>query len=220
MIKHPFVIALIASAVAAACQAGNEDGKFVASDGAIRALEKAELSLAETARGVLADELQLPVSTITIDSVRAVEWRDSSIGCPQPGQAYGQVITPGHKITLRSEGSSIHVLHAANGKPFICRRSKTPVDVAPSLEFSWAPQAALARIDLAKHLRVTPDKIIVANAKRKTWADLAMDCPEQGQTYQKQRTDGYVLTLRHGSKDFTYHTDMDRVIACPMISES
>lgn len=40
-------------------------------------------------------------SQVIVESVENVEWRDSSLGCPQPGMMYAQVITPGFRIILR-----------------------------------------------------------------------------------------------------------------------
>lgn len=37
---------------------------------------------------------------IAIISVVAVEFSDSSLGCPSPDMAYLQVITPGHKVVV------------------------------------------------------------------------------------------------------------------------
>jgi hypothetical protein len=31
------------------------------------------------------------------------DWPDSSIGCPQPGMAYAQIITPGYILTLDTD---------------------------------------------------------------------------------------------------------------------
>jgi hypothetical protein len=41
---------------------------------------------------------------IKLISMEAVEWNDASLGCPQPGFMYAQVITPGYKIILEAQG--------------------------------------------------------------------------------------------------------------------
>lgn len=43
-------------------------------------------------------------SEVAVETVERVEWRDSSLGCPQPGMMYAQVITPGYRIILRLDG--------------------------------------------------------------------------------------------------------------------
>ena len=52
----------------------------------------------------LAQQTGLPVEKITLVSMEAMEWRDSSLGCPQEGFMYAQVITPGYLIVLEVEG--------------------------------------------------------------------------------------------------------------------
>lgn len=41
---------------------------------------------------------------ITVQSVEPVEWRDASLGCPQEGMMYAQVITPGFLVMLEAGG--------------------------------------------------------------------------------------------------------------------
>ena len=176
-----------------------------------------ERDIAGLAVDTLAAHLNVPRDRISVDTVRAVEWRDSSIGCEQPGEAYMQVITPGHRITLRVDGK-LHFVHEANGKAFVCERRKAVGGVTPQLEFEWAPMALEARSDLAKRLGIDENQVIVAAGEATTFSDASLGCPEQGAEYTAGDRDGYVLTLRYGSRNYTYHTDLDRVIPCPPIS--
>lgn len=50
-------------------------------------------------------------SKVIVDNVENVEWRDSSLGCPQPGMMYAQVVTPGFRIVLQLDGVR-HTYHA------------------------------------------------------------------------------------------------------------
>ena len=50
---------------------------------------------AELARRTAAERLPLPIERLVVVSTTPAEWRDSSLGCPQPGMEYLQVITPG-----------------------------------------------------------------------------------------------------------------------------
>lgn len=54
----------------------------------------------------LAKQTGLPASDIAVLSVEAVEWSDSSLGCPQEGFMYAQVITPGYLIMLSGQGQT------------------------------------------------------------------------------------------------------------------
>jgi hypothetical protein len=40
------------------------------------------------------------VATLRVASVEAVTWPDSSLGCPQDGLLYMQVLVPGHRVRI------------------------------------------------------------------------------------------------------------------------
>lgn len=52
----------------------------------------------------LSEQSSVPPEEITLVSMEAVEWSDSSLGCPQEGFMYAQVITPGYLIMLEANG--------------------------------------------------------------------------------------------------------------------
>ena len=62
----------------------------------------------------LADALGCAEHEITVGQVEAVEWNDSSLGCPQPGMMYMQVITPGYRVTLE-QGGQQYIVHTDGG---------------------------------------------------------------------------------------------------------
>jgi len=49
-------------------------------------------------------QVRTPVEQIALVSIESREWRDGSLGCPQPGQMYIQVITPGYMMILEAGG--------------------------------------------------------------------------------------------------------------------
>lgn len=56
--------------------------------------------LLESLLADLAERLEISTEEITIVHSQAVEWNDSSLGCPQPGMMYIQVVTPGYRVVL------------------------------------------------------------------------------------------------------------------------
>ncbi|MDA1215619.1 MAG: hypothetical protein O2812_01920 [Chloroflexi bacterium] len=52
------------------------------------------------AREDLAGLLGIDVGDVSVLSIEPVEWPDTSLGNPQPGLFYLQVITPGYKLIL------------------------------------------------------------------------------------------------------------------------
>lgn len=63
----------------------------------------------------------VPETEISLNGIEAVEWPDTSLGCPQPGQMYAQVLTPGYRIVL-TDGSTDAEYHAdRQGNVVLCR---------------------------------------------------------------------------------------------------
>ncbi len=175
-----------------------------------------ESRLAQLAVRTLADELGIDADQISVDTVRKVDWRDSSYGCPQPGQAYLQVISPGHRITLRARGA-IWFVHESSGRAFVCQRSRKEMDPDNrTVELEWGPRAVAAQQMLASLLGVEVGEIQLASVKKATWSNTSLGCGDDSQ--EGSPVSGYVLTLRHKERDFTFHTDLNRTIACPPIT--
>ena len=70
--------------------------------------------------GVTADE-------ITVVSVDEVTWRNSSIGCPEPGGRYLQALVDGRRIVLEAAGRH-YEYHSGGRRPvFYCATPERPV---------------------------------------------------------------------------------------------
>lgn len=88
------------------------------------------------AQADLAAQLNTTTDQISVVSVEFVQWRNSSLGCPQPGMVYAQVITPGYRFLLRA-GEKLYEYHSAQGRDsaVLCRSGKSflplPIDPQP-----------------------------------------------------------------------------------------
>lgn len=71
--------------------------------------------LSQLARVDLATELGIEADDVELIQAEPVEWSDSSLGCPQPGMMYAQVITPGYRLTLEVDGQE-YVFHTDGGQ--------------------------------------------------------------------------------------------------------
>lgn len=90
--KFLLVIGIMALAVLGeACLFGAPTNISIPS-GAEAAVEQAKADLAKR-QGIDKEE-------IVVVEVDSVDWPDTSLGCPEPGMIYAQVITPGYKILL------------------------------------------------------------------------------------------------------------------------
>lgn len=78
----------------------------------------------ELAKEDLARRLEVSVSEISVISVEAVDWPDTSLGCPEPGMAYAQVITPGYLIVLEAKGQA-YEYHSGGEQLLLCGETAT-----------------------------------------------------------------------------------------------
>ena len=87
--------------------------------------------LIETAKNDLAGRLSLPAAQIILIDARSVVWPNSSVGCPQPGMLYADVLTAGYLILLNANGRD-YEYHAGKGPQVIyCENPTPPVPGAP-----------------------------------------------------------------------------------------
>ncbi|MEM8984264.1 MAG: hypothetical protein AAGC71_14620 [Pseudomonadota bacterium] len=225
MFGKPSLAAIAATAaLLAACSDATTDPddtplRYVPGQGDIADLNREERSLAKRAVRILSTDLNVPEADISLDTIRPMQWRDSSIGCPQPNQAYGQVITPGYRITLRVE-KALHFVHVGKERMFVCKSAGKPMfsSIDAERQLVWGPQMIVARQDLAETLGIAEDQIIIRSALAREFDDDSLDCPEPGKTYATGKRDGFVLTLSHEGREYRYHTDLTITLPCPRIT--
>jgi hypothetical protein len=63
-------------------------------------------SLVDLARVNLAQKLGVEPEAITVQGIEEVEFADASLGVPEPGKRYAQVISPGYAIELVAQGQT------------------------------------------------------------------------------------------------------------------
>src|SRR5712691_7532050 len=125
---------------------------------------KPDAEAAALARRTLAAKLSVPIERIKIVSVAPVEWRDSSLGCPERGMVYTPVLTPGYKVTLR-EGNREHVVHVARTHVVICG-SHGDSKLAPAALISSSLKAGDAvRAALAARLKIVADRVRIVSTR-------------------------------------------------------
>lgn len=73
----------------------------------------------ETAKGDLRVQLVAAELQIEVAGVEERTWSDASLGCPEPGRFYAQVLTPGYRIVLRVDGG-VYVYHSGPGRVVRC----------------------------------------------------------------------------------------------------
>jgi hypothetical protein len=68
----------------------------------------------------LADRLGVAEDEIKTESVASGIWSDASLGCPDPGEMYAQVITPGVRVILSHDGNTYSYHQGGSVEVFLC----------------------------------------------------------------------------------------------------
>ena len=129
------------------------------------------------ARKFLAGELEVDEADLKLDSSEGVGWSDASLGCPQEGMMYAQVITPGYRLVFDLAGTS-HAVHtncrrfphgglrrgavAHHGKQFAGRRRRVPVAESPAAVPEFGEKRGHPRMSVSGRTSIMRAAAIVA----------------------------------------------------------
>ena len=87
--------------------------------------------LIEKAKEDLTQRLSVSVTQINLVEATEVVWSDSSLGCPQKGMVYTDVLTPGYLIIL-SANNMEYEYHSSKGSELVyCENPNPPVQGMP-----------------------------------------------------------------------------------------
>jgi len=70
-----------------------------------------------------ATHLGVAASDLSVQQVEARDWSDSSLGCPQPGNLYSQIVTPGFLIVINSRGKQLEYHSDTRARVVLCRET-------------------------------------------------------------------------------------------------
>ncbi len=128
--------------------------------------ETAPTGIETAARKVLADELGVDEGDFRLDSSEEMGWSDTSLGCPQEGMAYAQVITPGYKLIFDLAGTSYAVHTNIDGtNAVVCHDDSgmsTPATNTTSDESSVTEGevAGIDRAELEDYVRLCGEGVV------------------------------------------------------------
>lgn len=165
------------------------------------------------ARRDLAARLGVDVEEVQIKAFEAVEWPDSSLGCPEPGRMYLQVITPGYRINLQAAGQSYEYHTNQGNRAVLC--GKGPAAGLPSQKLRLQELRDVVervRNDLAQRLGVAPAAILVAEALPLTQVGQPVPCPGAGQITGSGNE--YQISLQVEGSTYIYRARGDDVVLC------
>ena len=198
------------AAILATFAAGAQDIPFVPGQGTSEQLTEQERDVARLAIDALAADLQIAKEGILVDTIRAVDWPDSSLRVPAAGTSISRrhhARAQGHaaRRTARSTSSMkrSRTRFVCQKTEALCRRRRR------NGELVFGPQMLEAQQDLANRLGVLESEIKPVSARAaKPGTTPRSAVPSRASTYPPGKVTGWVLTLRHGKREYTYHTDM------------
>jgi len=61
-------------------------------------------------------------SDVVLSDAETVEWRNGSLGCPEPGQMYTQALVPGFRVVANSTQGTLVYHTDSNNRVVSCER--------------------------------------------------------------------------------------------------
>jgi hypothetical protein len=174
----------------------------------------------DPARADLAARLSVPLDQVQLVSAEAVDWPDASLGCPQPGMMYAQVITRGFKLTFQVNNQQYTYHGDDSGYFFLCEQGQPATSLIPPA-IAARPVVELARRQLAEQLGIAETDIQVVGVQPVQWRDSSLGCPQPGMHYLMVITPGYQVTLSAKGQQYAVHTDSGQhAVVCGSSGES
>jgi len=75
----------------------------------------------------LAEILGVDVYRVEVINLELVTWPDASLGCPEPGMLYTQVLSAGYRLTLGVDGELYYYNADTRGEIFLCELDDAPI---------------------------------------------------------------------------------------------
>jgi hypothetical protein len=169
----------------------------------------AEVDAVARARRALADQLQVPVETVSLRRVSVAEWRDSSLGCPEAGRVYTQQLIAGYKVALAHDGRE-HDVHVAAGRAIVCDARTGSGKVSTEVVLAPAKRAADRVKDaIAARTRVALSDVRVDRSR--PFRAATPSCPGAP---PQPRGPAFVVEARAGGATFVYYADDAVTVSC------
>ena len=169
-----------------------------------------EIEIETAARKLLADEVDVGERGFILDSTESVQWPDASLGCPQEGLGYAQVITPGYRLVFDLAGTRYEVHSNVDGSNMVvCAAGTGQVEGEGELETA-------ARSLLADEVGAEESAFTLSSSESVQWPNASLGCPQEGQVYAQVITPGHRLVFDLAGTPYAVHTNADgsQMVVC------
>ncbi|MFP4395225.1 MAG: hypothetical protein ACLFTI_08180 [Anaerolineales bacterium] len=175
-------------------------------------LSPAAQDAAEALQEEVAEEVEVTPEELEAIAAEEVQWSDASLGCPEPGRVYAQVIVPGWKIIFRDASGQSYEVHTdkAQGRWVICdqdQKEKSPATPEPLTPGESSPAVQAAVRALGEDLDVSRQEIDVVEVEFVQWSDSCLGCAGPGENCLMVITPGYRVVLESGGEQYEVHTN-------------
>jgi hypothetical protein len=158
---------------------------------------------------LVAEDVGVAPTALKLVEAEAVEWADASLGCPQPGMYYAQMITPGWRFIYEDDAGERYDIRAPQDptKFRLCEADGKETRPTPSL--GPAPQGVLdaAKRVVARQGSVTESALTVRKAEPVEWSNSCLGCARPDEACLMVITPGYRVLLEAGDARYEVHTD-------------
>lgn len=169
------------------------------------------------ARQTVAAVLGITETETSVISTEPRDFADGSLDCPQPGAAYAQVITPGHRVIVEANGRRFDV-RVVGTAGRICYRRKASSGPPPDDRAQPREAGEAARAHLALRLGVPPEIIAVLRVRPLAPGAVLSGCGEVCPRDALPANCGMAVQLRAADRDFSYYALPAELKPCPEIA--
>ncbi len=166
-----------------------------------------EARVVEKLRPLVAEDLGVDSESLVVASIRQRSWSDTSLGCPEPGMVYAQVIVEGWQVVFQdSDGETYDVHTPSDPEDFVICESQEGEEgmIGPS---NPAVKAALSLV--TENFAVTMDELVVQEASAVQWPNSCLGCAGARENCLMVITPGYRVMLSSGDRIYEVHTNED-----------
>ena len=177
------------------------------------AADSAEERDVALATAKLAEALELQQEDVEVQSAEAIEWPDTSLGCPRKGMSYLQMLVPGHRVTLRAAGSS-YAVHVGDGRAIVCETTARDASTELAERKRVVESVVEARRHLAARLELAETEVRIVAVDRDPPGSGVEACVQPPEGEERAGSPRAVIELEAAGERFVYQLLGDEVVAC------
>jgi hypothetical protein len=117
------LVVVVLPMVLTACGSTTTSPTPIPATGASPVVPPESAAAVDAAMSDAASHLGVTPDALRVDQVQSRDWPDSSLGCPQPGQLYSQVVTPGFLVVISSGAHQLEYHTDDRTRVTLCRET-------------------------------------------------------------------------------------------------